>query len=328
MNKTIRSFFIILIILFLVISVSFLFYSKKHKDYLKNLNLEKFENISFKTKSYDSNHIIIKLEADKKNLNKNKQILVLFKKCNSKKIFPIIDYNKLESQRIKIKPGQDKLILNAIYLKNFSFNGIILNKFNLNCVDKVLIAPNEKLIDGSFSIVRSKMKDIKKDIDFKTLEKFNFKKEDYKYTNSDVTINKDIILAKSFLIKKRSDWKNEYKQRSKRNFYSPNPGIYSKIFLKDYLIYNHKVNDLFLISKNKSEVKYINIKCKNISGRLIFLLFDPKTERILERKYCHSKEKLFFEIEDDINFNLLVSSYLNDFDPAEIYSKINISYLK
>ena len=123
MNKNSRSFFIVLIALLFTIVISSLLYSKKNKDYLKNLNLKTFEKISYEIKEHDANHAIIKLSTDNK--NKNRQIVVLFKKCNSQKIFPIIDYNQLESQRIKIKPDQDKLILNAIFLKNFNFRGII-----------------------------------------------------------------------------------------------------------------------------------------------------------------------------------------------------------
>ena len=153
----------------------------------------------------------------------------------------------------------------------------------------------KKLIEGEFFNHQIKMK-MKVNIDLNKMEKFNFKKEDYKYTNPDVSINGDVIFIKSFLIKKKDDWQNEYIQRQKRNFYYPNPGIYSKIFLKNYLIYNHKINDLFLISKSKSEVKYISIKCKSISGRLIFLLFDPKTERVLERQFCYSMKNCFSKL--------------------------------
>ena len=56
-------------------------------------------------------------------------------------------------------------------------------------------------------------------------------KEDYKYTNPDVSINGDVIFIKSFLIKKKDDWQmNIY--RAEKNFYYPIQEYILKSFKK------------------------------------------------------------------------------------------------
>ena len=253
-------------------------------------------------------------------------LLVNFDKCNSNKIYPTLKYSKNQSIRIEIIPETDQLFTNIVFTNTqYSFEGYLLNKSNLPCFKNISFVNQIKPQIDNFRIIRKKDTKIKTNQIHKKFNQMYFTINDFSFIHNDIKVINNDFIIKSFLKKKNTSSKLDYPTGLKMNHSVNNPGSYSKYFLKRKLD-GYLIDDLLFLSKEKSSIKFIEIECNLLANQIVVVIFDKNKELIYHHKFCQNINKILFDIRNYSKFDMLISSYLQDYTSKELHMKIKIKY--
>ena len=329
--RFLTSIFFVLIL----IPISYFFLKNYFSFELNRYEILKLKYNSIKIDSH--NVLIIPDEEDLKKINnevikkkklaiQNFPLLLKFNKCHLKKIYPILQYSYNQSMRLEIVPETDQLFTNAVFTNdNYNFEGFLINKLNIPCIENLYYIKNIKPQIDNYKIFRKKISFKSQNTELSQLTKELFNSNDFSFIHEDLKINKTKYILKSFIKKKSNKNNNDHMVGFNLNHTLNNPGTYSKYYLNRTLE-GYIIDDLLFLSKDQSNIKYIEISCNILANQIVILLFNKDNNLIYDHDFCSDRQKIILDVENYPRFDILISSYLQDFTSKEIHMELEINY--